>query len=79
MFTHHSSARRVLRVAVPLLTLLMLPVLCFAQTSPDEFLGFRVGTDRTLADYDKMRSYFERLDQESRPRRMLSRCDADPQ
>ena len=65
MFTPDSSATRVLRVAAPLLALLMLPVPCFAQTPPEEFLGFRVGTDRTLADYDEIRSYFDRLDQES--------------
>jgi len=36
-----------------------------AQTSPDDFLGFKVGTDRKLADYEQIRAYFEKLSQES--------------
>jgi hypothetical protein len=36
-----------------------------AQTSPEQFLGFKVGADRKLADYSQIRAYFEKLDQES--------------
>ena len=36
-----------------------------AQTSPEKFLGFRPGTDRELADYNQIKAYFQRLDQES--------------
>ncbi len=36
-----------------------------AQTSPDEFLGHKVGEDRKLADYGQIKAYFEKLAQES--------------
>jgi len=47
-----------------------LAVLCLvsflgAQTPPEAFLGFRVGADKKLADYNQIRSYFEKLAQES--------------
>ena len=34
-------------------------------TAPEDFLGFRVGEDRKLADWDEMVRYFNRLDSES--------------
>jgi len=36
-----------------------------AQTSPEAFLGFKVGADKKLADYVQIKAYFEKLDQES--------------
>ncbi len=36
-----------------------------AQTTPEAFLGFRVGADKKLADYNQIKAYFEKLDQES--------------
>ena len=36
-----------------------------AQTSPEAFLGHKVGQDRMLADYGQIESYFRKLDQES--------------
>lgn len=36
-----------------------------AQTSPEDFLGFKVGADKKLADYNQIKDYFEKLDQES--------------
>lgn len=36
-----------------------------AQTSPEAFLGHRVGEDRKLADYSQITAYFQKLDQES--------------
>jgi len=36
-----------------------------AQTPPEKFLGFKVGEDRKLADYNQIKAYFELLDQES--------------
>jgi hypothetical protein len=36
-----------------------------AQTSPEAFLGHRVGADRKLADYNQIKAYFEKLDLES--------------
>ncbi|MCK4764870.1 MAG: hypothetical protein KAW12_21910 [Candidatus Aminicenantes bacterium] len=37
----------------------------FSQTSPEEFLGHKVGADRKLADYTQIRDYFAKLDKES--------------
>jgi len=37
----------------------------FALTSPEDFLGHRVGADRKLARYDKVISYLEKLSGES--------------
>lgn len=45
--------------------LLILPLLALAQTPPDEFLGYQVGADRKLADYNQITAYFQKLDQES--------------
>ena len=47
------------------LLLLLLPFTLIAQTTPDEFLGHRVGADRKLADYNQIQAYFKKLDKES--------------
>jgi len=47
------------------LFLIFLPLVLHAQTSPEEFLGHKVGADRKLADYDQIMAYFEKLDTES--------------
>jgi hypothetical protein len=47
------------------LLLLLFPLLLLAQTSPEEFLGHKVGADRKLADYNQILAYFEKLDTES--------------
>ena len=36
-----------------------------AQTSPEEFLGHKVGADRKLAAYNQIQAYFQKLDEES--------------
>ena len=36
-----------------------------AQTSPEQFLGFKVGEDRKLADYSQIMAYFQKLAQET--------------
>jgi len=54
------------------LILFLLPFLLTAQTSPDEFLGHKVGADRKLADYDQIKAYFEKLDQESPKLKVLN-------
>jgi hypothetical protein len=36
-----------------------------AQTSPEQFLGFKVGEDRKLADYSQITAYFQKLAQET--------------
>jgi hypothetical protein len=45
--------------------LLSMPFFLGAQTSPEEFLGHKVGADRKLADYNQIQAYFQKLDQES--------------
>jgi len=42
-----------------------LPLFIAAQTSPEAFLGFKVGADKKLADYSQIQAYFQKLDQES--------------
>ena len=44
--------------------LLTIPLLQ-AQTSPEQFLGFKVGADRKLADYGQITAYFQKLAQET--------------
>jgi len=43
---------------------LLVPALS-AETSPEQFLGFKIGADRQIADYNQIKAYFEKLDQES--------------
>lgn len=52
--------------------LVLLPLFLNAQTSPEAFLGFKVGADRKLADYNQIKSYFEKLDQESAKLKLLT-------
>ncbi|MCK4645014.1 MAG: peptidase M14 family protein [Candidatus Aminicenantes bacterium] len=47
------------------LLLSLLPYFLTAQTSPEDFLGFKAGADRKLADYNQMQAYFKKLDKES--------------
>lgn len=60
---HKKSASKIIFFCFLFLTLF--PFVLSAQTSPDDFLGFRVGADRKLADYNQIKAYFEKLDQES--------------
>jgi len=53
------------KLCVAALALIILPLFGRAQTSPEQFLGHRVGEDRKLADYSQIRAYFEKLDRES--------------
>jgi hypothetical protein len=43
-----------------------------AQTTPEAFLGFKVGTDKKPVDYAQIRAYFEKLDQESPKLKLLT-------
>jgi hypothetical protein len=56
---------RMVRTALVLAVLIGAAAWLPAQTPPDKFLGFKVGEDRKLADYTQIRSYFEKLAQES--------------
>ncbi len=54
------------------LLLLTLPLFLVGQTSPEEFLGHKVGADRKLVDYNQILAYFEKLDQESEKIKVLT-------
>lgn len=49
-----------------------LSILITAQTPPSEFLGFEVGADRKLADYNQIRAYFQKLADESGKIKLLT-------
>jgi hypothetical protein len=53
------------RAFIYVFVMLFLPFFLGAQTSPETFLGFKVGADRKLADYNQIQAYFQKLDQES--------------
>ncbi len=53
------------RISVAALLIALFPWLSVAQTSPEQFLGHKVGADRKLADYSQIKAYFEKLDGES--------------
>jgi len=44
-----------------LFLIIVLPLSLTAQTSPEAFLGFKVGADRKLADYNQIQAYFQKL------------------
>jgi len=62
--------RRFRRLSTRAFLLFVLPLAVQAQTAPEKFLGHQVGADRKLADYNQIKAYFEKLDQES-PRLQL--------
>jgi hypothetical protein len=54
------------RAIIGLMTIWLLsPFLGLAQTSPEQYLGFRPGTDRKLADYAQIVGYLQKLASES--------------
>lgn len=57
--------KHISRYGAFLLIFFLLPILVYSQTPPEEFLGFQVGADRKLADYEQIRNYFQKLDTES--------------
>jgi hypothetical protein len=66
----HPSLPKIIRLAA--LVLLVLPAALAAQTSPEAFLGHKVGADRVIADYGQIRAYFEKLDGESAKLQLLT-------
>jgi hypothetical protein len=51
---------------------LILPAIITAQTSPEDFLGHKVGADYKLADYSQITAYFKKLDEESEKIKLLN-------
>ena len=60
-----SREKNLNRAFIYVFVLFFLPFFLGAQTSPEAFLGFKVGADRKLADYNQIQAYFQKLDQES--------------
>ena len=58
-------SQRFVPIALVLTALILGVGTLAAQTPPDKFLGFKVGEDRKLADYTQIKSYFEKLAQET--------------
>jgi hypothetical protein len=54
------------------ISFLLIPFLLSAQTPPEEFLGFKVGADRKLADFQQITDYFKKLDEESNKIKVLT-------
>jgi hypothetical protein len=61
----HLYRKPLLRIFLLAFISVIISALLLAQTSPEEFLGFKVGADRKLADYSQIKGYFEKLAQES--------------
>jgi hypothetical protein len=59
-------------LSIGLLILFLFSSHLVAQTSPEEFLGHKVGADRKLADYDQILAYFKNLDEESEKIKVLT-------
>jgi hypothetical protein len=59
---NYTNSKRILSLFI---FMICLPFLLPAQTSPEAFLGHKVGADRKLADYNQIQAYFQKLDQES--------------
>ncbi len=53
------------KISLIFLIFVFFPGFLTAQTSPEAFLGHKVGADRKLADYNQIQDYFKKLDQES--------------
>ncbi len=67
-----SSHAKKMMVGLGFAFLVFCPALLLAQTSPEQFLGFRVGTDRKLADFHQIHAYFQKLDEESSKLQLLT-------
>jgi len=48
-----------------IVVMFLLTALVIAQQSPDQYLGFKLGSDRNLAGYNQIKAYFELLSRES--------------
>jgi hypothetical protein len=44
----------------------MLNALAWPQQSPDQYLGFKLGSDRNLASYNQIKAYFQQISRESK-------------
>jgi len=58
-------AKGLKKFALAFAAIIVLAVFLGAQTTPEAFLGFKVGADKKLADYNQIKAYFEKLAQEA--------------
>ncbi len=63
---------RFYKAAVLCVSVLLAAQLVLAQTSPEQFLGFKVGADRKLADYSQITAYFQKLAQETKKMKLFT-------
>jgi hypothetical protein len=60
------------KISIALTLVLVLAAALAAQTSPEQFLGFKVGADKKLADYTQIKAYFEKLATETPRMKLLT-------
>ncbi len=58
--------------SLALALVLVLTAALAAQTTPEQFLGFKVGADKKLADYNQIKGYFEKLATETPRMKLLT-------
>jgi len=64
--------RRNTRALIIVLSLILLSGFLAAQTTPEKFLGFKVGADRKLADYAQITAYFQKLAGETNKMKLVT-------
>jgi len=60
------------KISTALALVLVLTAALAAQTTPEQFLGFKVGADKKLADYNQIKGYFEKLATETPRMKLLT-------
>jgi hypothetical protein len=60
------------KITFALALVLVLAAALPAQTTPEQFLGFKIGADKKLADYTQIKGYFEKLATETRRMKLLT-------
>jgi hypothetical protein len=60
------------RLVCGLFALFLTAVFAGAQTTPEQFLGFKVGADKKLADYSQITAYFQKLATETNKMKLIN-------
>jgi hypothetical protein len=60
------------KISIVLAFVFVLSATLAAQTTPEQFLGFKVGADKKLADYSQIKAYFEKLATETPRMKLLT-------
>ncbi len=64
--------RSLCRLSLAVLALAALAGALAAQTTPEQFLGFKVGADKKLADYTQITGYFQKLATETNKMKLVT-------